>query len=56
MHNIEPYFNWRHMYAAEEDERSPFFGRTYSEFEYSQSVYIITFTLNGMSLEVRHYT
>lgn len=39
MHNIEPYFNWRHMYTAEEDERSPFFGRTYSEFEYSQSVY-----------------
>src|SRR3954451_13991301 len=39
MHNIEPYFNWRHMYTAEEDEKSPFFGRTYSEFEYSQSVY-----------------
>jgi len=27
------------MYTAEEDEKSPFFGRTYSEFEYSQSVY-----------------
>ena len=27
------------MYTAEEDERSPFFGRTYSEFEYSQTVY-----------------
>lgn len=24
---------------AEEDERSPFYGRTYSEFEYSQTVY-----------------
>mgnify|MGYP001770945052 FL=1 len=24
---------------SEEDERSPFFGRTYSEFEYSQTVY-----------------
>ena len=24
---------------AEEDERSPFFGRTYSEFEYSQTLY-----------------
>jgi hypothetical protein len=24
---------------AEEDERSPFFGRTYSEFEYSNTVY-----------------
>jgi hypothetical protein len=39
MQDIEPYYNWRHMYAAEEDERSPFFGRTYSEFEYSQTLY-----------------
>ncbi len=27
------------MYASEEDERSPFYGRTYSEFEFSQTVY-----------------
>jgi hypothetical protein len=27
------------MYTAEEDKRSPFFGRTYSEFEYSQTLY-----------------
>ena len=27
------------MYAAEEDERSPFYGRSYSEFEFSQTVY-----------------
>lgn len=27
------------MYTAEEDELSPFFGRTYSEFEYSQTLY-----------------
>ena len=39
MHEIEPYFNWRHLYTAEEDERSPFYGRVYSEFEYSQTVY-----------------
>lgn len=39
MHDIEPFFNWRHLYTAEEDARSPFFGRTYSEFEYSQAVY-----------------
>jgi hypothetical protein len=39
MQNIEPYYNWRHMYTAEEDERSPFFGRTYNEFEYSQTLY-----------------
>ena len=39
MHDIEPYYNWRHLYTAEEDERSPFFGREHSEFEYSQTVY-----------------
>ena len=39
MHNIEPFYNWRHLYVAEEDPKSPFFGRVYSEFEFSQSVY-----------------
>ena len=39
MQDIEPYYNWRHMYVAEEDMRSPFHGRTYSEFEYSQTLY-----------------
>lgn len=39
MHEIEPYFNWRHLYTAEEDENSPFYGREYSEFEFSNTVY-----------------
>ncbi len=39
LQNIEPYYNWRHLYEAEEDELSPFYGRTYSEFEFSQTVY-----------------
>lgn len=39
MHTIEPYYNWRHLYTAEEDERSPFFGREYSEFEFSNHIY-----------------
>jgi hypothetical protein len=39
MQDIEPFYNWRHMYTAEEDELSPFYGRTYSEFEYSQTLY-----------------
>ena len=39
MHEIEPFYNWRHIYIAEEDKRSPFFGRKYSEFTYSQTVY-----------------
>jgi hypothetical protein len=39
MHTIEPYYNWRHLYTAEEDELSPFFGTVYSEFEFSNTVY-----------------
>jgi hypothetical protein len=39
MQDIEPFYNWRHLYVSEEDERSPFYGRTYSEFEFSQTVY-----------------
>jgi hypothetical protein len=39
LQNIEPYYNWRHLYSAEEDDQSPFYGRTYSEFEFSQTVY-----------------
>ena len=39
MHEIEPFYNWRHLYVSEEDERSPFYGRIYSEFEFSQTIY-----------------
>lgn len=39
MHDIEPFWNWRHKYTAEEDERSPFFGEEHSEFFYSRAVY-----------------
>jgi hypothetical protein len=39
MHYIEPYYNWRHLYTAEEDEKSPFYKRVYSEFEFSNTVY-----------------
>jgi len=39
MHDLEPYFNWRHRYSAEEDERSPFFGIEHSEFEFTNAVY-----------------
>ena len=39
MHQLEPHYAWRDLYAAEEDERSPFFGRKYSEFHYSQKLY-----------------
>ena len=39
MQNIEPYFNWRHLYAAEDDSLSPFYRRTYSEFEFTHTIY-----------------
>ena len=39
MHDIEPFFNWRHLYVSEEDKRSPFFGIEYSEFQFTQTVY-----------------
>lgn len=39
MHEIEPFANWQHLYLAEEDERSPFWGREHSEFEFSNTVY-----------------
>lgn len=39
MQDIEPFYNWRHLYIASEDERSPFFEREYSEFEYTNAIY-----------------
>ena len=39
MHTIEPYYNWRNLYIASEDKHSPFFGREYSEFEFSNTIY-----------------
>jgi hypothetical protein len=39
MHNIEPYYNWRNLYIASEDDRSPFFDREYSEFEFTDHIY-----------------
>lgn len=39
MHDIEPYFKWRDYYIASEDEKSPFFGRTYNEFQFTQKIY-----------------
>jgi len=39
MHDIEPHFGWREKYRAEDDELSPFYGREYSEFGYTNRVY-----------------
>ena len=39
MHTLEPYYNWRELYRSEDDERSPFFEREYSEFHYNNKIY-----------------
>ncbi|MEE6186214.1 hypothetical protein [Niabella digestorum] len=39
MHDLEPYYNWQHIYVSEEDERSPFYGIEHSQFEYSSTIY-----------------
>ncbi|MFT6716252.1 MAG: hypothetical protein ACJA0Q_000887 [Saprospiraceae bacterium] len=39
MQEIEPHYNWRALYVSEEDERSPFYGKVYSEFSYSERIY-----------------
>jgi hypothetical protein len=39
MQDIEPYYSWRHLYIASDDDRSPFYERTYSEFEYDKQIY-----------------
>lgn len=39
MHTIEPYYSWRDFYVASEDERSPFYRREYSEFEFTNAIY-----------------
>jgi len=39
MHTIEPYYRWRKYYIASEDIKSPFYGRIYSEFEFTNKIY-----------------
>ncbi|MCX6291173.1 MAG: hypothetical protein NT126_05360 [Bacteroidetes bacterium] len=39
MQDIEPYYHWRELYVASEDELSPFHGALYSEFEFTNTVY-----------------
>lgn len=39
MHTLEPYYRWRNLYCAEEDVRSPFYGREHSELYYTDTIY-----------------
>lgn len=39
MHELEPYYNWKDLYDASEDERSPFYGEEPDFQQYANSVY-----------------
>jgi len=39
MHQIEPFYQWRDFYTAEDDKFSPFFKRQYDEFNYTNAIY-----------------
>ncbi|MEY2962977.1 MAG: hypothetical protein RL754_238 [Bacteroidota bacterium] len=39
MHTIEPFFNWRHLYQASEDSRSPFYGYFNSEVYFTDAIF-----------------
>lgn len=39
MHDIEPFYRWRDLYIASEDERSPFYQREYNEFYFTKQIY-----------------
>ena len=39
MHDIEPFYDWKHLYSSEEDKLSPFYGREYNEFYFTNKIY-----------------
>lgn len=39
VHSIEPYYNWKNYYSAEEDPLSPFYEREYSELYFTDQIY-----------------
>lgn len=39
MHDIEPWWGWREEYAAEKDSKSPFYKRSYDEFNFTSQIY-----------------
>lgn len=39
MHTLEPHYNWRNLYIAAEDPKSPFFGYENSEVYFTDQIY-----------------
>lgn len=39
MHDLEPFYNWQHLYNASRDRRSPFYGKQHSEQYFEHTIY-----------------
>ena len=39
MHNIEPFYLWKHIYDSVEDKNNPFYGAIYNEFQFTNKIY-----------------
>lgn len=39
MHSLEPFYGWRHLYIANEDEKSPFYNHHNSEVYFTDQIY-----------------
>ncbi len=39
MHDIEPWWGWREEYTSENDQNSPFYGKSYDEFNFTNQIY-----------------
>jgi len=39
VHELEPFYNWRHLYIASQDERPPFYGHHNSEVYFTNHIY-----------------
>lgn len=39
MHEIEPFYNWQHLYIASHDKRSPFYRKQNSELYFEHTIY-----------------
>lgn len=39
MHSLEPFYGWRHLYIANEDEQSPFYAHQNSEVYFTDQIY-----------------
>lgn len=56
MHGIEPFYNWRHLYIASEDNQSPFTIKSTVNLNIQIQFIISIFIRNGTTLEAKLFT